>query len=250
MPRQLWPLVGYRLASRGLNESSHHLLKSQQTGEKPTKTSSASVNTKQQSRLKYSQSPSISFAGRADEPLRCLGRGSGSPQPVAMGVVEPPKWPPAEIGMPPPGHGRCGLARLRLALRPGGNARDDRAGRPGPAVADRRTNAPPRRTAVPVTLKTESPRELQAFRPQACRGWSALVLRLALSSYPTARDAVTVYAYHLREVSRPTRDWKAIPPALDINQPTISFPDGTGDQRPNPVTNGSSGVGPIPGIEP
>ncbi len=47
-----------------------------------------------------------------------------------------------------------------------------------------------------------------------------------------------------------TRDWKAIPPALDINQPTISFTDGTEDQRPNPVTNRSSGVGPIPGIEP
>jgi hypothetical protein len=47
-----------------------------------------------------------------------------------------------------------------------------------------------------------------------------------------------------------TRDWKAIPPALDINQPTIYFTDGTEDQRPNPVTNRSSGVGPIPGIEP
>ena len=47
-----------------------------------------------------------------------------------------------------------------------------------------------------------------------------------------------------------TRDWKAIPPALDINQPTISFTDGTEDQRPNPVTNRSSGVGPIHGIEP
>jgi hypothetical protein len=47
-----------------------------------------------------------------------------------------------------------------------------------------------------------------------------------------------------------TRDWKAIPPALDTNQPTIHFTDGTEDQRPNPVTNRSSGVGPIPGIEP
>ncbi len=47
-----------------------------------------------------------------------------------------------------------------------------------------------------------------------------------------------------------TRDWKAIPPALDINQPTIYFADGTVDQRPNPVTNRSSGIGPIPGIEP
>ncbi len=48
----------------------------------------------------------------------------------------------------------------------------------------------------------------------------------------------------------PTRDWKAIPPALDINQPAIHFADEAEDQRPNPVTNRSSGVGPIPGIEP
>jgi hypothetical protein len=47
-----------------------------------------------------------------------------------------------------------------------------------------------------------------------------------------------------------TRDWKALPPSLDINQPTISFTDGTEDQRLNPVTDRSSGVGPIPGIEP
>ena len=47
-----------------------------------------------------------------------------------------------------------------------------------------------------------------------------------------------------------TRDWKAIPPALDITQPTIYFTDGTEGQRPNPITNRSSGVGPIPGVEP
>ena len=48
-----------------------------------------------------------------------------------------------------------------------------------------------------------------------------------------------------------TRDWKAIPPAraLDINQPTIFFTGEAEDQRPNPVTDRSSGVGPIPGIE-
>jgi hypothetical protein len=37
-----------------------------------------------------------------------------------------------------------------------------------------------------------------------------------------------------------TRDWKAIPPALDINQPTILFTDAAESQRPNPVTNRSS----------
>ena len=47
-----------------------------------------------------------------------------------------------------------------------------------------------------------------------------------------------------------TRDWKDIPAALDIRQPTISFNNETGGQRTNPVTDRSSGVGPIHGIEP
>jgi len=47
-----------------------------------------------------------------------------------------------------------------------------------------------------------------------------------------------------------TRDWKAIPPALDINQPTIIFTGAAEDQGLNPITDRSSGVGPIPGIEP
>ena len=47
-----------------------------------------------------------------------------------------------------------------------------------------------------------------------------------------------------------TRDWKAMPPALDINQPAIFFSVEAENQRPNPVTDRSSGVGPIPGIEP
>ena len=47
-----------------------------------------------------------------------------------------------------------------------------------------------------------------------------------------------------------TRDWEAIPPALDINQPTIFFTGETEGQRSNPVTDRSSGNGPIPGIEP
>ena len=47
-----------------------------------------------------------------------------------------------------------------------------------------------------------------------------------------------------------TRDWKDIPAALDIRQPTISFNSETGGQRTNPVTDRSSGVGPIHGIEP
>jgi hypothetical protein len=32
-----------------------------------------------------------------------------------------------------------------------------------------------------------------------------------------------------------TRDWKAIPPALNINQPTIFFTGETEGHRPNPV---------------
>jgi hypothetical protein len=52
-----------------------------------------------------------------------------------------------------------------------------------------------------------------------------------------------------------TRDRKAIPPALDINQPTIFFTGETEGQRPNPVTAETrtgppGGVGPIPGMSP
>jgi hypothetical protein len=49
-----------------------------------------------------------------------------------------------------------------------------------------------------------------------------------------------------------TSDLKAIPSAPDItsNQPTIFFTGETEGQRPNPVTDRSSGVGPIPGVEP
>ncbi len=50
----------------------------------------------------------------------------------------------------------------------------------------------------------------------------------------------------------PTRDWKAIPAALDTNQPTIPFqvvPETEG-QRTNAPTDRSSGVGPVRGIEP
>jgi hypothetical protein len=110
----------------------------------------------------------IMMTGRADEQLRCLGRGSGSPQPVAMGVVTgAPQMAPGRDRHAPAWSGRCGLAQLRVAygpvaLSPWQCAR--RSGRSGPAVADRRTNAPPRRTGVPVTLKTESPRELPSGR--------------------------------------------------------------------------------------
>ena len=47
-----------------------------------------------------------------------------------------------------------------------------------------------------------------------------------------------------------TRDWKDIPAALDSRQATISFGNGIGGPRSNPVTDRSSGVGPIHGIEP
>ena len=47
-----------------------------------------------------------------------------------------------------------------------------------------------------------------------------------------------------------TRDRKAIPPALDITQPTSFFTNVTEGQRTNPLTDRSSGVGPIHGAEP
>ena len=62
------------------------------------------------------------------------------------------------------------------------------------------------------------------------------------------RDRSSISAQMTR--SPPGTVQKAIPPALDINQPTIFFAGEVEGQRPNPVTDGSSGVGPIPGIEP
>jgi hypothetical protein len=45
----------------------------------------------------------------------------------------------------------------------------------------------------------------------------------------------------------PIRDRKAIPAALDANQPTISFAPETEGQRTNPLTDRSVGVGPMHG---
>jgi hypothetical protein len=47
-----------------------------------------------------------------------------------------------------------------------------------------------------------------------------------------------------------TRDWKAVPVALDRNQPTTKFGKGLFDRRENPLTDRSSGIGPMHGIEP
>ncbi len=47
-----------------------------------------------------------------------------------------------------------------------------------------------------------------------------------------------------------TRDWKAVPAALDRNQPTTKFGQGLLDRSENPLTDRSSGIGPMHGIEP
>ncbi len=47
-----------------------------------------------------------------------------------------------------------------------------------------------------------------------------------------------------------TRDWKAVPAALDRNQPTTKFGQGLLDRSKNPLTDRSSGIGPMYGIEP
>jgi hypothetical protein len=113
----------------------------------------------------------ISFAGigRADELLRCLG-------------------------MPPPGHGRCGLARLRLALGPGGNARDDWAGpaRPSESPTDEPTRLPDALGCLSL-LKRKAP----------ASGLQAAGLRRPIRFGPGLlifTDYDAAYAYHLREV--------------------------------------------------
>ncbi len=47
-----------------------------------------------------------------------------------------------------------------------------------------------------------------------------------------------------------THDWKAVPAALDRNQPTTKFGKGLLDRSANPRTDRSSGVGPMHGVEP
>jgi hypothetical protein len=47
-----------------------------------------------------------------------------------------------------------------------------------------------------------------------------------------------------------TKKWKAVSSALDRNQPTTQFSNRTPNYGENPLTDRSSGVGPIHGIEP
>ena len=47
-----------------------------------------------------------------------------------------------------------------------------------------------------------------------------------------------------------TKDWKAVSSALDRNQPTTKFSTRTPNYGENPLTDRSSGVGPIHCIEP
>ena len=47
-----------------------------------------------------------------------------------------------------------------------------------------------------------------------------------------------------------TRDWKAVPAALDRNQPTTKFGQGLLDRSENPLSDRSSGIGPMHGVEP
>ncbi len=47
-----------------------------------------------------------------------------------------------------------------------------------------------------------------------------------------------------------TREWKAVPAALDRSQPTTKFGQGLLDRSENPLADRSSGIGPMQGIEP
>ena len=49
---------------------------------------------------------------------------------------------------------------------------------------------------------------------------------------------------------KPTKGWKAVPSALDRNQPTTTFLYGNRILMADPLTDRSSGVGPMHGIEP
>jgi hypothetical protein len=48
----------------------------------------------------------------------------------------------------------------------------------------------------------------------------------------------------------PTKGWKAVASALDRNQPTTTFLGGNRNNAESPLTDRSSGIGPIHGIEP
>ena len=47
-----------------------------------------------------------------------------------------------------------------------------------------------------------------------------------------------------------TKGWKAVSAALDRNQPTTKFLSGNLNHGVNPLTDRSSGIGPMHGIEP
>jgi hypothetical protein len=47
-----------------------------------------------------------------------------------------------------------------------------------------------------------------------------------------------------------TREWKAVSAALDRNQPTTKFGQGLMNRSESTLADGSSGIGPMHGIEP
>ena len=49
---------------------------------------------------------------------------------------------------------------------------------------------------------------------------------------------------------KPTKGWKAVPSAIDRNQPTTTFLYGSRILMADPLTNRSSGIGPMHGLEP
>jgi len=147
-------------------------------------------------------------------------------------------------------------------------------------VSDSETEAPhthllttPREKRVKRDLAAEQPpppsplaASQRQFRPKLSRAHRALYgadhrtgligyLRIfiiylqCIGEQYTATGQSRVIYFHTDDMVS-TRDWKDIPAALDIRQPTISFNNGIDGPRSNPVTDRSSGVGPIHGIEP
>jgi hypothetical protein len=66
--------------------------------------------------------------------------------------------------------------------------------------------------------------------------------------YPTTEQDPVIF-FETKDLMS-TRDWKAVPAAIDRNQPTTKFGQGLLDRSENPLTDRSSGIGPMHGVEP
>ena len=80
--------------------------------------------------------------------------------------------------------------------------------------------------------------------------WQTLTAFLQFTGehYPATGQDQVIFFETVDRMS--TRDWKAVSAALDRNQPTTTFLGGNLTHGAKPLTDRSSGVGPIHGVEP